>query len=162
MRHKLTCVHHSQSVLRLKDHPKEPVHSEEVFCAVSKEYTLLRFHMQMRRKEDPEGSEVGQEAGSRENEEIKEGGSKADMKENSEGGDLVIVSMKKTSFCVVRGRGCTDTGGTVNDVVLLAQSSKVTLGEYKLEFSLQFNFKTWRLLNFHDLFLIILYSLQRR
>lgn len=75
---------------------------------------------------------------SRENVEIKEGSSETDDKEKGEGGDLLIVSMKKTSISVVRGRGCMETGCTVNEVVLVAQSSKVMLGEYKFDlFDLQ-------------------------
>lgn len=73
---------------------------------------------------------------SRENEEIKESSCEVDDKEKGEG--VLIVSMKKTSISVVRGRGCMETGCTVNEVVLVAQSSKVMLGEYKFDlFDLQ-------------------------
>lgn len=115
----------------MKDHLKEPVQAEEVFYPVSKESTILSFHMEMRRNEDTEGSKVRPESMSREeiNEEIKEGSCKAEDKENGEGGDLLIVSMKKTSISVVSGRGCMATGCTVNEVVLVAESSKVMLGE---------------------------------
>lgn len=91
---------------------------------------LLSFHMEMWRKEDLEGSKAAPKSESRDKEGMKEGGCKTDDAENGEGGDFVIVSMKKTSISVVRGRGCTDAGCTVNEVVLVAQSSKVTLGEY--------------------------------
>lgn len=120
---------------RMEDHLKEPVQSEDVFYPVSKESMLLRFHMEMRRKGDLEGSEVAPNSGSRDKEGIKESGCKTDEAENGEGGDLVIVSMMKTSISVVRGRGCTDTGCTVNDVVLVAKSSKLKLGEYRFELS---------------------------
>lgn len=118
----------------MEDHPKEPVQSEDVFYPVSKESMLLRFQMEMWRKGDFEGSKAAPKSGSRDNEGIKEGGCKANDAENGEGGDLIIVSMKKTSISVVKGRGCTDTGYAVNEVVLVAQSSKVKLGEYRFEF----------------------------
>lgn len=87
--------------------------------------------MEMWRKEDLERSTAAPKSESRDKEGIKEGGCRAD--ENGEGRDLVIVSMKKTSISVVSGRGCTDTGCTMNEVVLVAQSSKVTLGEYRFD-----------------------------
>lgn len=118
----------------MEDHPKEPVQSEDVFYPVSKEFMLLRFQMEMWRKEDLEGSKAAPKTGSRDNEGIKEGGCKTDDAENGEGGNLIIVSMKKTSISVVQGRGCTDTGCAVNEVVLVAQSSKVKLGEHRFEF----------------------------
>lgn len=115
----------------MKDPRKGPVQSEDVFYPVSKESMLFRFHMEMWRKEDLEGGKVAPHSGSRDDE---EGGCKTDEAEKGEGGDLVIVSMKKTSITVVRGRGCTDEGCAVNEVVLVAQSSKVTLGAYGFEF----------------------------
>ncbi|TNM90894.1 hypothetical protein fugu_003183 [Takifugu bimaculatus] len=113
------------TVYSMKDHLKEPVQDDDVFYPVSKESTILSFSMEMRKRdEDMEESEVRPD---RENEGIKEGSCNADEGENGEGGDLVIVAMKKTSISVIRGRGCTDTGCTVNEVVLVAQSSKVML-----------------------------------
>lgn len=126
-----SCVHFPQTVYSMKDHLKAPVQADDVFYPVSKESTILSFSMEMRKRdEDMEESEVRQGSMSRENERVKEGSCNADEGENGEGADLVIVAMKKTSISVVRGRGCTDTGCTVNEVVLVAQSSKVMLGEY--------------------------------
>lgn len=127
-----SCVHHPQTMCRM-DHLKEPVQAENVYYPVSKESMILSFCMEMRRNEDMEESEVKPGSMSRENEGIKEGSCKADDGESGEGGDLVIVAMKKTSISVIRGRGCTDTGCTVDEVVLVAQSSKVMLGEYRLD-----------------------------
>lgn len=118
----------------MKEPLREPVQSEDVFYPVSKESVLLRFHTEMWKKVDFDGNKAATKNGSRDNEGIKEGGCKTDDAENGEGGDLVIVSMKKTSISVVKGRGCTDDGCTVNEVVLVAQSSNVTLGEYRFEF----------------------------
>lgn len=115
----------------MKDPLRQPVQSEDVLYPVSKESMLLRFHMEMWRKGDSDGAP---KSGSGDNEGVKEGGCKSDDAENGEGGDIVIVSMKKTRISVVKGRGCTDEGCTVNEVVLVAQSSKVTLGEYSFEF----------------------------
>lgn len=120
----------------MKNHQKEPVQTEGVFYPVSKESTILSFYMEMRQKEDLEGSEVGPESGTKDKEGIKEGVSNTASEENSVGGDFVVVSMNKTSISVIKGRGCTDTGYTVNEVVLVAQSSKVTLGEHRFEFVL--------------------------
>lgn len=118
----------------MKDHLKEPVQANDVFYPVSKESTILSFSMEMRKRdEDMEESEMRPGSMSGENEGIKEGSCNADEGETGEGGDLVIVAMKKTSISVVRGRGCMDTGCTVNEVVLVAQSSKVMLGEYRFD-----------------------------
>lgn len=115
----------------MKDHLKDPVQADDAFYPVSKESTILSFSMEMRKKdEDMEESEVRPGSMSRENEGIKDGSCSADEGGNGEEGDLIIVAMKKTSISVVRGRGSTDTGCTVNEVVLVAQSSKVMLGEY--------------------------------
>ncbi|CAF99823.1 unnamed protein product [Tetraodon nigroviridis] len=94
---------------------------------VSKESVLLRFHMEMWRKGDLEESKPAPKNGSSDNEGIKKSGCKTDDAENGKRRDLVVVSMKKTSIAVVRGRGCTSEGCSVNEVVLVAQSSKVTL-----------------------------------
>lgn len=118
----------------MTDHLKGPVQSEDIFYPVSKESMFLRFHMEMWRKGALEGDKDAPKSGSRDNEGLKEGGCKTDDAENGEGGDLVIVSMKKTSITMVSGRGCTDEGCAVNEVVLVAQSSKVTLGAYRFEF----------------------------
>lgn len=79
---------------------------------------LLSFHMEMRREEHLEEDHV------RQNEEER----MEENNENGEGGELLIVSMKKTTVSVITGRGLAD-GSSFNDVVLVAESSSVTLGE---------------------------------
>lgn len=111
--------------------------AEDAFYPVSKESTLLSFSMEMRREEGLEENEVGQEEERRDDVGIEEDGCKV-TEENGEGGVLLIVSMKKTSISVVAGRGfdngcscqdCHRTGCTLHEVVLVAESSKVMLGE---------------------------------
>nr|AEJ36292.1 IL-1Ra protein [Tetraodon nigroviridis] len=111
----------------MKDAPKNPFQSEDVLYPVSKESVLLRFHMEMWRKGDLEETKPAPKNGPSDNEGIKKSGCKTDDAENGKRRDLVVVSMKKTSIAVVRGRGCTSEGCSVNEVVLVAQSSKVTL-----------------------------------
>ncbi|XP_029318413.1 LOW QUALITY PROTEIN: uncharacterized protein LOC115028658 [Cottoperca gobio] len=110
--------------------------AEDTLQPVSKESTILSFSMEMRREEDMEENEVGQDATGKEDGGIEEKVCGADNKENGERGDLLIISMKKTCISVVRGRGC-DSGGpcqgchgtgcTFNDVVMVSESSKVVL-----------------------------------
>lgn len=113
----------------MKDAPRKSVQSEDILYPVSKESMLFRFHMEMWRKGDLEESKSAAKSVSSDYQGIKNGGCKTDDAENGKGEDLVVVSMKKTSISVVRGRGCGDKECTVNEVILVAQSSKVTLGE---------------------------------
>lgn len=94
--------------------------------------------MEMKREEDLEDNEVGQEGEGWEDEGTEEGVCSAENGKNGEGGGLVIVSFQKTSISVVRGRGCEGecackdcdgTGCNVNDVVVVAASSRVMHGE---------------------------------
>lgn len=57
---------------------------------------------------------------------------------NEEGNDLLIIQMTNTSISLLRGRGCDNDnpcegchgkGCAINDIVVVAQSSTVTLGE---------------------------------
>lgn len=75
-----------------------------------------------------EESEVGQEGEGSEDAGIEEDVCKEENEENGEGGHLLIVSMRKTSISVVRGRGCED-GSSFSDVIMVAESCKVTIGE---------------------------------
>ncbi|XP_070818856.1 uncharacterized protein [Chaetodon trifascialis] len=114
---------------RMKWHTDQSCPPEDTLHPFSKESTVLSFSMEMRREDE----EDGQEGEGREDVGDEEDVCKA---ENVEGGDLVIVSMTNTSISVVRGRGCDDgspcqgchgTGCTLNDVVVVAESSTVTL-----------------------------------
>ncbi|XP_041792685.1 uncharacterized protein LOC121606433 [Chelmon rostratus] len=118
---------------RVKWHPEESSPPEDTLHPVSKESTELSFSMEMRREED---LEEGRDGEGREDAVVEEDVCKAENEENGEGGGLLIVSMTKTSISVVRGRGCNDgspcqgchgTGCTLNDVVVVSESSTVTL-----------------------------------
>ncbi|KAM7424397.1 hypothetical protein PAMA_000644 [Pampus argenteus] len=120
----------------MKEPTEQPSSAEDVLYPFSAEATLISFSMEMRREEDQEESK-----GSQEGEVSEDGGTEehvcqtddeADKKEK----DLLIVSMTKTSISVVRGRGCENgstchgcngTGCTFNEVVMVAESSTVTL-----------------------------------
>ncbi|XP_078101746.1 uncharacterized protein LOC144514661 [Sander vitreus] len=120
---------------RMKAHTEQSFPAEDTLHPFSKESTILRFSMEMRRETDLE-NEVGQEGEVKEDVGIEEDICQAENEVNGERGDLLIVSMKKTSISVVTGRGCNSespcngchgTGCTFNDVVLVAESSKVVL-----------------------------------
>lgn len=120
-----------------KDYTEHSSPAEDTLCPVSKESIILSFSMEMMREEDLEKNDVGQEGEGKEDGD-KEDGCQAENEENGVGGDLLIVSMTKTSISVMRGRGCDSgspcqgchgTGCTFNDVVVVAESSEVVLGE---------------------------------
>ncbi|KAF1392661.1 hypothetical protein PFLUV_G00030380 [Perca fluviatilis] len=119
---------------RMKEHTEQSFPAEDTLHPFSKESTMLSFSMEMRRETDLEN--VGQEGEVKEDVGIEEDICQAENEVNGERGDLLIVSMKKTSISVVTGRGCDSgspckgchgTGCTFNDVVLVAESSKVVL-----------------------------------
>ncbi|XP_045889618.1 uncharacterized protein LOC123959545 [Micropterus dolomieu] len=123
---------------RMKEHTEQPCPNENTLYPVSKESRIISFSMEMRREEDLEENEVGRkkEDDGRENGCIEEEVCQAENDENGEGRDLLIISMMKTSISVVRGRGCDTespcqgchgTGCTLNDVVMMAETSTVTL-----------------------------------
>ncbi|KAG7234633.1 hypothetical protein INR49_004158 [Caranx melampygus] len=121
---------------RMKEPYEPPSPGEDTLHPVSKESMSLSFSMEMRR-EDEEGDGEGEGEG----EEGEDGGLLEDVcKEETEvdGGnkDLLVVTMKKTSVSVVRGRacnpnspcqGCNGVGCMYNDVVMVTESSTVTL-----------------------------------
>ncbi|KAM8895230.1 uncharacterized protein AB9W97_011463 isoform 2-T2 [Spinachia spinachia] len=114
-----------------KKKPTEQFFSaEDALQPFSKESMVLSFSMEMRRMEDLERSEAGQEAGGQEDV------GQPDSKESAGRGHVLIVSMTKTSISVVSGRGCDSeshcqgshgTGCTFNDVVVTSESSQVVL-----------------------------------
>ncbi|XP_070775922.1 uncharacterized protein [Enoplosus armatus] len=115
---------------RVKEHTEQPPPTEDTLYPVSKESTILSFSMEMKREE---GLEDG---GGREDGGIGGGICQDANEENGEGRDLLVISMMKTSISVVRGRGCDTgstcpgchgTGCTFNDVVVVTESSTVTL-----------------------------------
>ncbi|TNN52100.1 Interleukin-1 beta [Liparis tanakae] len=121
---------------RTKEHTEQVFPAEDTLHPFSKESTVLSFSMEMRREEDLQQSEVGQEAEREEDGDKEEDVCQPENKENGERGDLLIISMKETSISVVNGRGCDSrspcqgchgTGCTFNDVVMVSESSKVML-----------------------------------
>ncbi|XP_012729831.2 interleukin-1 family member A [Fundulus heteroclitus] len=108
---------------------KEPLPlDEDTLQPYDKEATVLNFTWEMTKEEDNEGEENDTTDS--------EGVACQDInKENGER-DLLVIQMTKTSISVVRGRGCDPgspcegcdgTGCTFNDIVVVAESSTVTL-----------------------------------
>lgn len=101
-----------------KKQPEQAFPAEDILHPVSKESTLLSFYMEMRREEHLEENHVMQDEEERTEE----------NRENGEGGELLIVSMKKTRVSVLTGRGLVDDVD-YHDVVLVAESSTMMHGE---------------------------------
>lgn len=106
---------------------KEQVEEEppqgEVFVSVSQDFTMMSFSWKMKRGEELEQNQ------NTENEVFQD----VEMR------DLLVINMKKTSISVVIARGCsnmshgvncTDTKCTIKEIVLVAEASTVTFGEY--------------------------------
>ena len=112
-----------------------PPPEEDTLQPVSKESTVLSFSWVMMREEEsivgPEGEEEATSG-------IEEDICQDENEENEKGGDLLVIQMTKTSISVVSGRGC-DVGSpctgchgtrcTFNDIIVVAESSTVTVGE---------------------------------
>lgn len=117
--------------IRTNGHTDHPIPDGDTLYPVSKESIQLSFSLEMMREDETEENEVGQEEEGRGDESKEDDCPTGD--ENGEEGDLLIVSMTNTSISVVRGRGCDDestcSGCTVNDVILVSESSTVTFGE---------------------------------
>uniref|UniRef100_A0A3B4YQG8 Interleukin-1 n=1 Tax=Seriola lalandi dorsalis TaxID=1841481 RepID=A0A3B4YQG8_SERLL len=112
---------------KVKEHNEQPSSDADTLHPVSMESTTLRFSMEMRREEENEVEEDGN---------LQEDVCEGETMENGEKTDLLIVTMKKTSVSVVKGRacnpgspcqGCNGIGCSYNDVVMVAESSTVTL-----------------------------------
>uniref|UniRef100_A0A667X0L0 Interleukin-1 beta n=1 Tax=Myripristis murdjan TaxID=586833 RepID=A0A667X0L0_9TELE len=120
-----------------EQHADQTCPDEDALYPVSKETTLLRFSLEMRREEDlgddeRKPTEQGWEGGDRDD--------KVCQSENGDvgqKGDLLIIAMMNTSVTVVKGRACDNgssclccsgKGCTINEVVMVAESSVVTLG----------------------------------
>ncbi|XP_059211251.1 uncharacterized protein LOC131989906 [Centropristis striata] len=116
---------------KMKAPTEQSFPAEDTLHPVSKESITLSFRMEMRREEDLERDGGGKEDG-----QLEVDGCPEENDLLGEGGDLLIVSMTKTSISVVRGRGCDTgstcsgchgTGCTFNDVVVVSESSEVML-----------------------------------
>lgn len=121
---------------KLRDHSKHLSPDEDTMQPVSRESTTLTFCWEMKMEEELEENEVEPENNETE-------GTESDVcletnEENGEESDLLVVQMTKTSIAVVSGRGCDHTincqdchttGCTLNEIVMVSESSTVTLGE---------------------------------
>lgn len=110
----------------------------ETLHPISKEFKVLQFSMEMQREEDLKDKEVGHGKEGIEDWGVEKDVCQAENKESGRERDLLVISMKTTSISVVKGRGCGSgascpechrTGCTYNDVVMVSESSTVTLGE---------------------------------
>uniref|UniRef100_A0A8C5DC25 Uncharacterized protein n=1 Tax=Gouania willdenowi TaxID=441366 RepID=A0A8C5DC25_GOUWI len=106
---------------------------KETLQPFSKEYTTLTFEWKMIRGEQ---SEVCQQEKEKEEEEEAETELEYKEEERMEEKDLLVIKMTKTSISLVRGRGCdvnspcqgcNGSGCVFNDIVVVAESSQVTL-----------------------------------
>ena len=131
-----------------KKEPSEDCHEKDALHPFRKEPAVLSFSMEMRREEDLGQGECHIGGGGC-GEEAEEGGQgeagagpveeEVNREEEGEGCGVLVVKLTNTSFSVVKGRGCSagcptldcpGTGCTVNEVVVVANSSTVSQGEY--------------------------------
>lgn len=125
-----------------KKEPEEQAAYEggDIFFPVSKTNALLIFNMKMC-QEDGWVEDGGESHGgsSGEASESEEKFCSAQTEENGVAGELFIVSMEKTTISVLKARGgddgcgcsgCLEGNCIVNDVIVVAESSRVTLGEF--------------------------------
>ncbi|XP_061526763.1 interleukin-1 family member A isoform X1 [Phycodurus eques] len=126
-------VHKSRSK---KDYNEQSCSMQDCLQPVSKEVTVLQFSMEMVREENLQqsGSDLGGDA--EENGGAEDDICPAEDETNKLESDLLVVTMTETSFSVLRGRGCDaesacggchGTGCTLNDIVMVAKTSTVTL-----------------------------------
>lgn len=108
-----------------EDHTEQTSLTEDTLQPVSKEPTLISFSWEMTREDDPVGTVVEPQEKEKETGNIEEDLCQAKTEEN----EMFVVEMTKTSISLVRGRGCDKTGCTFNDIIMVAESSTVTLGE---------------------------------
>lgn len=120
---------------RVEEHTGQTSEAEDKFYPFSKESMLLSFNMMMTRNKDPEENGVEQERAGSGDTEIEED---VGNHEKDDGGEFVIVTMKKTNISMLKSRGCKDgsscptchgKGCTFNDLFVVAESRNVTLGE---------------------------------
>ncbi|XP_034437237.1 interleukin-1 family member A [Hippoglossus hippoglossus] len=120
-------VHKQRKKKKLEELPSG---DDNTLYPVSKESTMLSFCMEMRREEE---NEVGEES----EKGCPEGDAgQGESEENGEKRDMLIVTMTQTNISIVAGRGCSSEsscqgcdgeGCNFNDVVIVSESSTVTL-----------------------------------
>ncbi|KAL1021765.1 hypothetical protein UPYG_G00017690 [Umbra pygmaea] len=100
---------------------------------VTKENTMFSFSLEMRREDDLTDMECD---GCHLSDDV----TKEDVNEDEDDFDnLILVTMKNTNISVIRGRGgCDGKPCDINEVVMVAESSKITQGMGNLE-----NVKQW-------------------
>nr|XP_020465632.1 uncharacterized protein LOC109965717 [Monopterus albus] len=113
-----------RNVEKIEEHKEQPSPTETTLQPVSKESIMLSFSMKMRREEDLVETEVEQEG-------LGDFDCQTEDEENGEGKGLFIIAMKKTSITLVKSRGSSSGSHgsryTLNDVVMVTESSTVTL-----------------------------------
>ncbi|XP_061133304.1 uncharacterized protein LOC133153202 isoform X1 [Syngnathus typhle] len=128
---------------RKKEQIERLCSSEDALHPVSKEVTIFEFSKEMVRQEDLQQSDL---RGDEEENGAVDQLCPAEDGQNEWESNLLIVTMTETNFSVLRGRGCDagsscrgchGTGCTLNDIVMVAKSSTVTLvsrggGTFKL------------------------------
>lgn len=112
----------------------------DIFFPVSKTPALLTFNMEMSREDGwKEDGAESPEGGPGEAPESEEKFCSGETEGNGVGRDLFIVSMEKTTISVLKARGgedgcgcsgCLEGNCFVNDVIVVAESSRVTLGKF--------------------------------
>ncbi|XP_062274386.1 uncharacterized protein LOC133979773 [Scomber scombrus] len=110
---------------KIKEPTNQPDPAEDFLYPVSKETRVLNFNMEMMREEDQE-SDWSKEGEGREDGGIEDDVCQPEDEQNGQDKHLLVISLTKTSISVVKGRGC-DDGSTCHDVVVVAESSTVTL-----------------------------------
>nr|XP_057945762.1 interleukin-1 family member A [Doryrhamphus excisus] len=122
---------HKQGSQSKKQHKDQLCSVEDALHPVSKERALLQFSMEMLREEDLQESESGSRNDAEDNDICP-----VEDEEKKQDNDLLVVTMNKTSISVIRGRGCDagsacrgcpGTGCSFSDIVMVSESSTVTL-----------------------------------
>lgn len=119
-----------------KEEPStQAIEEADFFYPVSKQSSLLTFKMEMTQDDEwKEDQGVRQEGSSGEGSH-----EKSCTRESGGGQSLFIVSMQKTRISVLKARcgegacaclGCVQENCCVNDVIMMAESSTVTLGKW--------------------------------
>ncbi|RVE74335.1 hypothetical protein OJAV_G00021040 [Oryzias javanicus] len=118
-----------QKTTKQEEQVEEEPPQGEVLIPVSKDSTVMSFSWKMKREEELEQNQ----------------NTEHEVFEDVETRDLLVIKMKKTTVSVMIGRGCPSgshglngTSCAVNDIVLMAESSQVTLvprggGMFRLE-----------------------------
>ncbi|KAM9408770.1 uncharacterized protein KZ484_001155 [Pholidichthys leucotaenia] len=111
---------------KTQEHAEPPCQPEDILHPFAMETTTIRFSWDMMRGEDSEEKEEGPEGETKETKSI-EDVCKEENGEKEEEGGLLVIEMTKTNISLIAGRGCDEPGCSLNDIVMVAESSTVTL-----------------------------------